>query len=126
MLNKFGPSKLRDIFVFWGFSVSGFNSRNFKMPIAKQSKTPNPKNTKTHIMKNKGLLLLLGFVLFILGITSIIMSLVGVRWVFLGWLEWGGALLAFVLKIIMSISGVLLIIFARTDWEQEKKESSEP
>ena len=77
-------------------------------------------------MKNKGLLLLLGFVLFVLGITAIIMSLVGVRWVFLGWLEWGGALLAFVLKIIMSIVGVLLIVFANTDWERERKESSEP
>ncbi|MCC6279746.1 MAG: hypothetical protein IT262_04040 [Saprospiraceae bacterium] len=77
-------------------------------------------------MKNKGLLLLLGFVLFVLGITAIIMSLVGVRWVFLGWMEWGGALVAFVLKIIMSIAGVLLIVFARTDWEQERKESSEP
>ncbi len=76
-------------------------------------------------MKNKGLLQLLGFVLFVLGITAIIMSLVGVRWVFLGWLEWGGLLMAFVLKIIMSIVGVLLIVFARTDWEQERKESSE-
>lgn len=69
---------------------------------------------------------MLGFVLFVLGITAIIMSLVGVRWVFLGWMEWGGALVAFVLKIIMSIAGVLLIVFARTDWEQERKESSEP
>lgn len=69
---------------------------------------------------------MLGFVLFVLGITSIIMSLVGVRWFFLGWLEIGGALLAFVLKIIMTIGGVLVIIFARTDWEQERQESSEP
>jgi hypothetical protein len=53
------------------------------------------------------------------------MSLVGVRWVFLGWLEWGGALLAFVLKIIMSVAGVVLIIIARTDWDEEKRESSQ-
>ncbi|MBK8424892.1 MAG: hypothetical protein IPL27_02420 [Lewinellaceae bacterium] len=77
-------------------------------------------------MKNKGLLLTLGFLLFVLGITSIIMTLVGVRWVFLGWLEMGGTLLAFVLKIIMTIAGVLLIVLSRTDWEEEREESSEP
>jgi len=83
-------------------------------------------NHKQNFMKNKGLWILFGFLLFIFGITSIIMSLVGVRWVFLGWLEWGGALLAFVLKILMSIAGIVMVIFARTDWEEEKRESSEP
>lgn len=79
-----------------------------------------------HIMKNKSYWLVLGFLLFIFGITAIIMSLVGVRWVFLGWMEWGGALLAFVLKILMTVAGVVLIVLARTDWENEKRESSEP
>lgn len=77
-------------------------------------------------MKNKGFWLWLGFALFVFGITSIIMSLVGVRWVFLGWLEMGGPLLAFLLKIILTIAGILIIVFARTDWEQELAESSEP
>lgn len=76
-------------------------------------------------MKNKGRWLLLGFLLFVFGITSIIMTLVGVRWVFLSWLEIGGPLLAFVLKIIMTIGGILMIVFARTNWEEEKRESSE-
>lgn len=99
--------------------------KNTKTLKHQNTQTPKHQNTKI-IMKNKGLLLLLGFVLFVLGVTAIIMSLVGVRWVFLGWLEMGGPLLAFVLKIIMSIAGVLLIVFSRTDWEQERKESSEP
>lgn len=77
-------------------------------------------------MKNKSNWVLLGFLLFIFGLTSIIMSLVGVRWVFLGWMEWGGALLAFVLKVLMTIAGVVMIVLARTDWEDEKRESSEP
>lgn len=74
-------------------------------------------------MKNKSRWVLIGFLLFIFGITSIIMTLVGVRWVFLSWLEVGGRLPAFVLKIIMTIGGILLIILARTDWEREKRES---
>jgi hypothetical protein len=40
----------------------------------------------------------------------------------LGLLEWGGRLLAFVLKILMTIGGVLIIVFARTDWDREMRE----
>ncbi|MFN0035969.1 MAG: hypothetical protein ACKVUS_12975 [Saprospiraceae bacterium] len=76
-------------------------------------------------MKNKGLLLLLGYLLFTFGITSIVMELVGVHWYFLSWLERGGRLLAFVLKILMLIGGILLIVFARTDWERERRDSSD-
>jgi len=76
-------------------------------------------------MKNKGLLLLLGYLLFSLGITSIVMELVGTHWYFLAWLERTGRLMAFVLKLLMIMIGILLIVFARTDWEQEKKDSSE-
>jgi len=76
-------------------------------------------------MKNKGLLLLLGYLLFSLGITSIVMELVGTHWDFLAWLERTGRLMAFILKLLMIMVGILLIVFARTDWEQEKKDSSE-
>lgn len=76
-------------------------------------------------MKNKGLLILLGYVLFSLGITSIVMELVGTHWYFLGWLERTGRLVAFIIKILMLLGGILLVIFARTDWEQEKRESSD-
>ena len=76
-------------------------------------------------MKNKGLWLLLGYALFTLGITSTVMELVGTHWYFLAWIEHLGRLLAFILKLLMIIGGVLIIVFARTDWEREKRESSE-
>gem|GEM_PF-760733 len=79
----------------------------------------------TFRMKNKGLLLLLGYLLFSLGITSVIMAMVGTHWYFLGWLELLDRLLSFIIKILMVIAGVLIIVFARTDWEREKRESSE-
>jgi len=63
--------------------------------------------------------------LFSLGITSIVMELVGTHWDFLAWLERTGRLMAFILKLLMIMVGILLIVFARTDWEQEKKDSSE-
>ena len=74
-------------------------------------------------MKNKGLLLLLGYLLFTLGITSVIMELVGTHWYFLAWIEKLGRLPSFIVKILMLIVGILIIVFARTDWEKEKRES---
>lgn len=74
-------------------------------------------------MKNKGLWLLLGYVMMSLGVTSMVMQAVGVHWVFLNWLELGGRLLAFVLKVLMIIVGILIVVFARTDWDRERRES---
>jgi hypothetical protein len=75
-------------------------------------------------MKNKGLLLLLGYLLFTLGITSVVMELVGTHWYFLAWIEQLGRLLSFILKILMLVGGILMIVLARVDWEQEKRDSS--
>jgi uncharacterized membrane protein len=74
-------------------------------------------------MKNKGLWILLGFVLIVLGVTSLALQLVGVRWAFLEFLELGGRLLAFVVKILMVIGGIVMVVLANTDWERERRES---
>lgn len=74
-------------------------------------------------MKHKGLLLLTGLLFFGLGVTSVVMELVGTHWYFLSWLERGGRLFAFIIKILMVIAGILIIIFTRTDWEKEKRDS---
>lgn len=76
-------------------------------------------------MKNKGLLILLGYLLFTLGITSVVMELVGTHWYFMAWIEQAGRLTAFIIKILMVIIGILLIVFSRTDWERERRESME-
>ncbi len=70
--------------------------------------------------KNAGLIA--GFLLIVLGLTSLILTLVGIHWAFLGWIEKLGGLFAFVFKILMVIAGAVVFIMARTDWEQERKE----
>ncbi len=75
-------------------------------------------------MKRKGLWLLVGFLLVILGFSAIILQLVGINWAFLAFLEWGGLLLAFVLKIVMILAGVVVVVLANTDWDREMRESS--
>lgn len=87
---------------------------------AKQLKT----NTQAH-MKNKGYYTLLGFLLFIIGISAIVLQVVGVQWAFLSFLERIGRLFAFVIKVLMVMAGIIIIVLARTDWEREKRESSE-
>lgn len=68
-------------------------------------------------------LLVVGFFLFVLGITSLTMMLVGVRWSFLTFIDLGGGLLGFVVRLLMVVGGVLCVIFANTDWEKERRES---
>ncbi len=77
-------------------------------------------------MKNKGYWLLLGFLLVVFGFTGLVLQMVGTQWVFLGFLELPGRLFAFVFKIVMVLAGVLITVFANTDWARERQESNEP
>lgn len=74
-------------------------------------------------MKNKGLWMLLGFLLVIFGLTAIILQVIGTQWAFLQFLEAGGRLLAFVVKIILVMAGFIIYALASTDWDQERRES---
>ncbi len=76
-------------------------------------------------MKNKGYWTLLGFLFITFGFTAIVLQMVGVSWYFLSFLELGGRLLAFVAKLVMVMAGVLIVVFGGTDWERERRESSE-
>jgi len=76
-------------------------------------------------MKNKPYWTLLGALLLIFGFTALILQMIGVNWWFLQFLELGGRLFAFVAKILMVLAGVFVIVFAHTDWERERRESSD-
>ena len=76
-------------------------------------------------MKNKGLWLLAGFLLIVTGITAISLQMLGISWYLLSFIDLPGRLFAFVVKILMVFFGVLIIVLAHTDWERERRESSE-
>ena len=76
-------------------------------------------------MKYKPYWTLLGMLLLIFGFTALILQMIGVNWWFLQFIELGGRLFAFVAKILMVLAGILIIVFAHTDWERERRESSE-
>ncbi len=61
-----------------------------------------------------------GFVLFLLGLISLLLNYVGVDIFFLTWLYALGAGTSFFIRLMMVIVGLILIYVGGTDWDQEE------
>lgn len=72
---------------------------------------------------NKTLLTVAGFLLFILGFLSLVLSMIGVQLAFLTWLDRPGPLFGFAARVGMILLGIILVVVAQTDWAREKAES---
>ncbi len=59
--------------------------------------------------KYKGITALLGFVLAGLGFLSIILSMIGLKFSFLTWIDAPGSLFGFVVKLVMILAGFVII-----------------
>ncbi len=68
---------------------------------------------------NKGILTLIGFLLFCFGILSIVLSMIGIQFSFLAFLDAPGRLFGFVMKLLMIIGGVVIVVLTRTNWQEE-------
>jgi hypothetical protein len=77
------------------------------------------------IQKNKAIFTTVGFILFILGSSALVLSLVGVKFSFLVWLDAAGALPGFIARIVMMVGGIVLATLANTNWEDEEEEELE-
>jgi hypothetical protein len=62
----------------------------------------------------------LGFLLFILGFTALVLSLVGVKFSFLVWLDYPGPLFGFLMRVLMIIIGIVVVYMTTTDWRDEE------
>lgn len=60
-----------------------------------------------------------GFLLFIFGFTALVLSLVGVKFSFLTWLDYPGALFGFLAKIFMVVAGIVVVYLSTSDWQAE-------
>jgi len=65
--------------------------------------------------QNKGLAALVGFILAGLGFLSIILSMIGLKFTFLTWIDAGGSLLGFVVKIAMILAGFVIMYLSLTN-----------
>jgi len=62
---------------------------------------------------NKGLISIIGFLLFLLGGLSLVLSLIGVNLTYLRWLENLGLLWSFLIKILMIVTGIAMVYVSR-------------
>lgn len=69
----------------------------------------------------KSIYTLVGFLLFILGASALILSLVGVQLAFLTWIDAFGGLVGFIIRIVMMIGGIVIAVLSTTDWEKENQ-----
>ena len=61
-----------------------------------------------------------GFLLFVLGTTSLVLSVVGVKISFLTWLDYPGPLFGFLMKIFMIVAGLVTVYLTTSDWKAEE------
>ena len=67
----------------------------------------------------KGIFTLIGFLLFIVGGTALVLSLVGVKLSFLLWIDAAGGLLGFIIRIVMMIGGIVIAVLSTGNWQED-------
>lgn len=83
--------------------------------MRKRTKTENTLTMK----KNAEWLSLVGFVLVTFGVGALALSLVGLRFSFLTWLDAAGHAVGFVIKLTMVVIGFLLVYVAKSNFRGE-------
>ena len=68
----------------------------------------------------KTIWVIIGFLLFIIGFTALVLSLVGVKLTYLTWIDKPSALFGFLIRIIMIIGGVVIVYLSVTDWRNQE------
>lgn len=71
-------------------------------------------------MKNRGIMVLIGFLLAGTGFLALVLSLVGVQLAFLTWIDIFGGLVGFLIRVLMIIFGAIIIYISRTDMEGDR------
>ena len=71
----------------------------------------------------KNIFAVLGFLMLIFGMSALALSLVGVKLSYLLWLDYGGALLGFVLRLLMIFGGVAIAWLALHNWAADDEEN---
>ena len=63
---------------------------------------------------------IIGFLMFMLGFTSLILQAVGLQFTFLMWLDAFGSGWGFLFRLIILITGLVVVYLVQTDWEEEE------
>ena len=71
-------------------------------------------------MKNRGIIVLIGFLLAGTGFLALVLSLVGVQLAFLTWIDAFGGLIGFLIRVLMIMFGAIIFYVSRTNLEGDK------
>ncbi len=74
------------------------------------------------MLRNKALWTTVGFLLIIIGFLALAMSMVGLKFAFLQWMDLLGGLGSFITKLVMVLGGFVLVYMAQTDLYQGEDE----
>ncbi len=66
---------------------------------------------------SKTLITTIGFVLFLLGMISMVLMVVGVQFSYLTWLDAGGRGMGLLARIIMVVGGAIMIVLSRGNFD---------
>ena len=72
------------------------------------------------MQKNKGIWSLLGFLLLSFALLSIIFSMVGLQFSFMQWIYAGGRGQGFLIRIIMVMTGFIILYLSMADFKNEE------
>lgn len=64
------------------------------------------------------IMLVLGFLIFLLGFTATVLMLVGIRYSFLAFIDAGGQTLGFVIRLLMIFGGLAMVYIYRNKFEK--------
>ena len=65
--------------------------------------------------------IILGFLFFIIGFTSLVLSMIGLQLSYLAWMDQMGGLYSFLLKILMVVAGIVIVYLSYSDWRSEEE-----
>jgi len=71
------------------------------------------------MITRKEIITSMAFLLFLTGFTSLTLSLVGIRWKFLAWIDQYSALAGLLVKIGMILLSIILLVIINTNSEEE-------
>ncbi|MFT6333603.1 MAG: hypothetical protein ACI86M_000331 [Saprospiraceae bacterium] len=72
----------------------------------------------------KGYATIIGYLLFLMGILSIILSMVGLQLTFLSWIQSFGTGVSIIIKIVMLFSGLIIMYISKMPTEDDNLETS--
>lgn len=70
---------------------------------------------------SKPLASIIGFLLFTIGSLALVLSLVGVQLSYLTWIDRPGRLFGFIIRLLMILTGIVIVVLARTDWREDEE-----